>query len=568
MAIMLPNRPKDFHPYSQEDKMFEALEKLSDDYYVFHSLSIVSNKDGILHESETDFVIFHPQKGILSIEAKAGRVAYIGGAWHYANGTKMKKDGPYQQAALNKWKLEKYFETKGMTDSLNRCKTLHAVWFPSIDKNQLYEIHLPSEGDQSITLTKEALADPTPYIEKIFSIKAEDQVETSLRSEEVKRILENVLCPSFELVPSLAIDLEIKKEAFNRMLKEQSNLLNFLEEQPYAVINGAAGTGKTMIAVEKARRHAESGDKVLFLCYNKMLVDFLKENHHHENIFYYTIDKLACDLCRTAKPQYDLLEEKLYDLYVNGKFPYNHIIIDEGQDFGKEGIEESNIIDTLESIILDDNEKNKGTFYLFYDKNQLVQGFQIPKYISESDCKLTLHKNCRNTENIAVSSMRPLRLQPKLFDAAVKGDTPEVFITDNQDKLTEYLDRAIDGLKEMKIKDIVILTCSTEAKSFLSSYAEDGHYRKCKFTTVRKFKGLEADAVILIDIDRKIFEPPHNLLFYVGASRARIALKSICLLDEEDCRNILMNYGKKPNDKKLYKDIATELNGVISQGHY
>ena len=564
MAKMMPQKPKEYHPYSLEDKMFEALENLPDDYYVFHSFSIVTNhKDGILHESETDFVIFNPQKGIISIEAKAGKITYREGAWHYANGTKIKKEGPYRQAALNKWKLEKYFSSKGMGDVLGRCKMLHAVWFPSIDKNQLYEIHLPSEGDSSITLTKEALDDPTPYIEKIFNIKAEDKVETDLNNEEVRRIVENILCPTFELVPSLAVDLEIKKEAFNRMLKEQANLLNYLEEQPYAVINGAAGTGKTMIAVEKARRHAENGERVLFLCYNKMLRDFLKENYSHDNISYYTIDKLACDLCKTAKPHYDLLDEKLHELYFAGEFPYKHVIIDEGQDFGKEGIEESSIIDTLESIVLD-KEDNYGTFYLFYDKNQLIQGFQVPRYITDSDCKLTLHKNCRNTENIAVSSMRPLKIQPKLFEAAVKGDTPEVSITDNWENQLDYLDRAIKGLKEKKISDIVILTCSTEAKSFVSPYSVDGYYKNCMFTTVRKFKGLEADAVIMVDISKKIFKQPHNLLFYVGASRARIALHSVCLLSDDDCYEILQSFDREPKEKRLKKDVATILNGLLN----
>ena len=47
------------------------------------------------------------------------------------------------------------------------------------------------------------------------------------------------------------------------MLDEQSGILNFLTEQRSAVVNGAAGTGKTMIAVEKAVRHAADGEKVL-----------------------------------------------------------------------------------------------------------------------------------------------------------------------------------------------------------------------------------------------------------------------------------------------------------------
>jgi len=96
--------------------------------------------------------------------------------------------------------------------------------------------------------------------------------------------LDNVLSPSFNLVPSMQIDIENRKRAFNRLLEEQANLLNYLEEQNNAVINGVAGTGKTMIALEKARRHADNGEKVLFLCFNNKLKDFISENYPYENV--------------------------------------------------------------------------------------------------------------------------------------------------------------------------------------------------------------------------------------------------------------------------------------------
>ena len=63
MAIMIPQKPREISPNSLEDIMFGALEKLPDTYYVFHSFKIVSAGDGVLHESETDFVIFNAQKG-------------------------------------------------------------------------------------------------------------------------------------------------------------------------------------------------------------------------------------------------------------------------------------------------------------------------------------------------------------------------------------------------------------------------------------------------------------------------------------------------------------------------
>lgn len=53
----------------------------------------------------------------------------------------------------------------------------------------------------------------------------------------------------------------------------------------------------------------------------------------------YTIAGFACKICNTLKPNYNELKAKLEDYYISGSFPYNHVIIDEGQDFGSEAIE-------------------------------------------------------------------------------------------------------------------------------------------------------------------------------------------------------------------------------------
>lgn len=568
MAIMIPNIPIDVQSGSREDEMFYSLSTLPDEYYVFHSFMLITNVDGILRESETDFVIFHPQKGIICIEAKAGRVRCVNGNWFYGSGKAMSHGGPYRQADLNKWKLEKYFSQNGLSDLWNKCKVLHAVWFPSIDRAYLNSIHFTSDADKTITLTKESLTSVETDINRLYSIQLPAGVETNLSKHEAQKILSNVLCPSFDLVPSVASELSLKRSAFNRLLKEQANVLNFLEEQPYAIINGVAGTGKTMIALEKARRHAENSERVLFLCYNRLLCDFLRENYAHEQISYYTIDALACSLCRTSSADYELLEEKLELLYYDSHFPYKHIIIDEGQDFGQDRIEETRIIDTLETIVL--SNEIEGTFYLFYDKNQLVQGRQIPKYINEADCKLTLYRNCRNTENIAITSMRPLGKEkiPKMFKGAVAGDPTRIYISDKVEDELSFLDRTLRKLLDDKIKDIVILTCTTAEKSFLHPYLQGGKYRRLgadiDFTTCRKFKGLEADAVILVDITSDTFDNYNRLMFYVGASRARFNLTIICSMSEDDCYQAIAELDVQ-STKKPKKVLAAALNALLSQ---
>ena len=568
MAVMIPAKPIEVPEGSREDEMFVALSNLPDDYYVFHSFVLITNTEGILRESETDFVVFHPGKGILCLEAKAGHVYCRNGTWFYGSGCLMKHGGPYRQADMNKWKLQKYFEEKGMLDLWGKCKTLHAVWFPSVSSTELNGIQFPSEADKSITLTEESLGNIERDIERVFSIELPSSIETALSKADARKILENVLCPSFDLVPSMVSELGIKRSAFNRLLKEQANILNFLDEQPYAVINGAAGTGKTMIALEKARRHAENGDKVLFLCFNRFLRDYCKTNYPHNNVVYNTIDGFACSYCGTETADFLLLQEKLESAYFGGTFPFKHIIIDEGQDFGQDRIEEADIISTLEAIVL--SEEIGGSFYLFYDKNQLVQGRRIPKYISDSDCKLTLYRNCRNTENIAVTSMRPLGSgsKPKMFAGCVRGESPRVLISETAEKQKQFLDNSLKQLADRKIKDIVILTCKTEDSSVFSQYCIDGKYLHngflYRFTTCRKFKGLEADAIILVDVNRKILSTADNLNFYVGASRARFFLSILCQMSDEDCMATLNELDTVTSMvKRPKKALAAALNALL-----
>lgn len=212
-----------------------------------------------------------------------------------------------------------------------------------------------------------------------------------------------MLAPSFSLISLQEVEIERTKNVFKRILKEQVALLNYLQEQNKAIINGLADTGKTVMAVEKARLHVEKGEEVLFLCYNSFSREHLKETYVYPHIHCYTIDGLACKICGNQKPDYSKLKDKLEEMFCDGNFPCQHVIIDEGQDFGKNEAEEE-LIDLLKANTIDDEKRNV-TFYLFYDKNQMIQSRKMPKYIEDADCKLTLYQNCRNTENIALTCL-------------------------------------------------------------------------------------------------------------------------------------------------------------------
>lgn len=78
-------------------------------------------------------------------------------------------------------------------------------------------------------------------------------------------------------------------------------------------------------------------------------------------------------------------------------------------------------------------------------------------------------------------------------------------------------------------------------------------------------KGLEADVVILLDVDKTTFEQGNALIFYVGTSRARIKLEIAAILSDDDCKEILMsilNYRGKI--RRAQKDLAGALNAIGS----
>ena len=581
MAHMIPSTPREFSPESREGDVFRSLEKLPDDYYVFHSVEVVGiSNDNYLYEREVDFVVANYKKGVLAIEVKAGSgISYSKGKWRYTNGNEMNRGGPYSQVASAKRTLMnkvQYHSDDRVKEIYNKCKFLHAVWFPQMTRDQLQELDrrgLPSEADVRITLCADDMINPTKKIAEIFSThlvkERYNTEETKMSEKEFKLLLDEVMCPHFKLIPSPRSRSIVINEKMNQLLREQYMILEFLDEQSSAVINGAAGTGKTMLAIEKARRHSESGEKVLFLCYNKLLCEkLIEENKNNpvktyrkkfDNVDFMTISKLAKEKTGSFDNFEGLLEWVLECIEGKDNFEYKHIIIDEGQDFGlidsnienEYGSAEENItiIDALEEVA---KEKN-GTFYLFYDKYQMIQGgqknqYKLPDCIQNSDCRLTLHKNCRNTQEIAKTSFTPLKNVNKKVKSNVACSwnepiIPVLHLTSYDEK--RVLNDVLDKLEMQKVEDIIILTSGTFEYSMLSEELIDSDNntgykfyiykdRKYKVSTCIRFKGLEAEAVILIDLNKDSFEGKKGLEFYVGTSRAKQYLDLICDLKEEE----------------------------------
>lgn len=552
---MVPSQPE-FDEKSHEDIVFEALKNLPPDCFVLHSLSILDPdlEDGDKKEAEIDFVVIIPDKGCVVIEAKSGNVdftsstTYFNGeeippyTWVYESGRPMKGNGPFRQARDNMYTLISYLKKTAYSNQAAKQKYYSCIWLQQTTKGTVKNYPTRPECPKELILTSEDLDSPLESLMRVISHQDPLIPKANKKPwnyQDAAQIVSNVLAPTMHLAPGKNWEYEYKTEKLNRLLIEQERILDFLSEQKHAVISGAAGTGKTMIALKKAALEADAGNKVLFLCYNAPLADFLAKTYKRQGVDYYNLSKWACDTCHSSSPDYGALLLAINKMIDQEAFPYKAIIVDEAQDFGQE-VTDNPEIDILgklqDAMILAD-----GCFYLFYDKNQVVNSNRVPSFIRDADCKLTLYRNCRNTEKIAEASMAPLGQEPRLKPNVLIGDIPDVVFTNPENEYAE-LSRRIKKIAAA-YKDVVILTAksmnSTELYDKIVGQTIKLNGVKYPFYTCRQFKGLEADAIIVVDIDAHTFtNQKEKLLYYVGTSRAKFSLSILANMDEADCKSV------------------------------
>ena len=611
-AHMIPPVPKDFDEKSNEGIVFKALQKLPEDYYVFHSVVVNDVINNNLVEREIDFVVVNRKKGVLCIEAKNGRgIQYYDRFWHYTSGDIMKHGGPYNQAATAKRALRSRmlnhpnYDVKKIT---YRCKMLHAAWFFGMSRETFQKLNnqgLPEDAIMDLTLFAEDILDPTETINRMFTINIpideESRIKTEIDSDEFQMLLESVFCPEFNLVPSPTAKSILIEEQMNQLLYEQYKLLDYLEDQNTAVIKGAAGTGKTMLAVEKARRNSVDEEKVLFLCYNRLLCNHLFDTHkksesrphrkQFKNVDFMTISQLAKEKTGSYKDYDGLLNWLLECLDNPDLFGYKHVIVDEGQDFGviqtdserAEAEKNCSIIDALQEVALELG----GTFYLFYDKYQMIQGggnieYKLPDCITNSDCRLSLHYNCRNTREIAQTSVTPLRdnknraIKPKTACTWFEPMKPVMHLVGSENKAVKTLDEILAKYQECKAFDIVILTTGTIEFCCIADKLNQGtednagyyiyNYKGVSYrvTTCIKFKGLEADAIIVIDLNKDSFTGFKGMEFYVGTSRAKHYLDLVAQITPSEYKEVISTLDPDAPIKNDHEKMRRVLGSLFS----
>lgn len=526
MAVFIPDvKPEDFNNSPGEKEVYEALKLLGKDYTVFYSLSWISiGNDRTI--GEADFILFHPVHGIMVIEVKSGEIEYKGGKWIQTNRNsgQKKEISPYVQARKSQYEIFDRIIKHANRTRFTRPMLCYAVWFPSIEFKPNDE--LPPEAAVEITFDKKSLLNAQSVIEDAYDFwKDKLRVNTRPLSGDDTRCVMDVLCPYFHAVPKLGTTINESERIYIRLTNQQIALLDFLVEQDTAVIHGLAGTGKTVLAIEKAKMLAEQGESVLFLCYNSFLRDSLRENNTIPGVVFHNAHSLAYEIMGATDSKIDDVlaefEEYLEVVFDKENWKYKNVIVDEGQDLD----------DRLLNRLYDLSKSKKGSFYVFYDKNQFIMKKRQPHWLEDAECRLVLSKNCRNTAEIFKTACSIIGKENLTLNE-IHGEVPFLRFYSTEKEMTAIVEGFLERMKkgEVPADKITILSASTLDNSFIDAkrkYAgfelsEKREPGKVHFTTIRKFKGLEAEAILVVDASMiGLKSEEDRRLLYVGVSRAK-----------------------------------------------
>ena len=583
MARMYPDVPASEIEHSSEQPVYVALrDQLGNDYTVLHSYPWLRPWRGdALLEGEADFVLIHPQRGILVLEVKGGdTIAYEARRWirHTSRGAKEFQD-PFVQARRNMHALLDIVKDRsGRRLTKDHFPHGYAVVFPQLD----YDGSPPPHADRAIIISLRHLPMMAQSIETAYSAWTDaPNVANSLRPEQYNMLLNDCLMPKFRVFRPIGADIANASDRLLELTETQAQVFEGLFVQDRVLVEGVAGSGKTFLALHRALAFAREGKQTLFVCYNKELAAWLRVHVNEDDstegfrhlITIKNFHALASDLAKEAdivfKPAAggplteifwndevpDLVEQSLLALEGEGRAQYfEAIVVDEAQDFCLGWWY------TLTQAILSTPD---GPLYAFLDPNQSLRGdIQWPEINFSSRFKLTI--NCRNTQRIAVASASVLSLKTHTFKRAPVGAELRVLRAGSvhqQKGLVIQELRSLLQRENVTPSQIAVIGPASKDNGNLSGLLDiDGvplvtstlTWRDgggVLVTTARSFKGLEAEVVVLYDLGG--FSPLFRREdLYVSCTRAKVLL--IAIVHGDACREVILEAQNAAEHKDEY----------------
>lgn len=554
MARMIP---PDVHPSCQSPGEIELFHRIRDDpgtadWIVLHSFDVAEHIRQVM--GEADFVVIIPAKGVLCLEVKAcTKLTREDGYWYYGASVQGDPRGPFKQASAAMHSIRQQINRR--RPDLSRMPFWSAVVFPYI----AFASSSPEWHDWQVIDAPGLRARPfsaslVSVLDHARALLAEHGASwfhaAGEPSNDQCTDLADLLRPSFEYVESHSVHMQRVEAEIQHYTEEQFEALDAMEQNPRVGFVGPAGSGKTLLALEAVRRSAVEGRRVLFLCYNRLLGNWLQQRvaamalsgqvvvatMHSHMLKVAGVAPIATsnfwdeELPLLAVMQ--LLEKEL------STHRFDELVLDEAQDLLR-----SNYLDFLDCSLVGGLAAGRWRLFGDFAKQQIyrTQSISLEQFLRERCGGAPLFRltaNCRNTPSIAAYAQHLGGLHPGYSRILRPDDVvrPVVRYYDSAQQQQAMLVEELTVLHEQGFrgKDIAVLSTRQDVASCAASVKASPWADRLKpmeqagrgytgFCSIHAFKGLEAQALILTDLDQVQTEAAQDLL-YVGITRAQSRL--------------------------------------------
>ena len=523
MAIMFPANQQIFAAESEREIYEHLRDEAPNDVRVYYSVSWNSDAVTGQYMGEGDFVILDPNFGFAVLEVKGGyKIDYNCGQWTlWESPSKFRHLGksPYEQARASMHTLVQKYQDK-YNEPLQATYAF-AVCFPHYNVNS----DLCLEINSTNTICQKDIQNGKLWesIRRVFFAHKHGGSCT----ENVVSKLDSLLKGETYTHVSTRRIVEAARANFSKIGFLQTACIDMLWNYRQVMIVGSAGTGKTCMAIQKARACAHAGMKTLYVCFNKLIASFVEKALLQDEIDCYTFHRLILSI--VGEQRFSLLANTI-DLHgvleaVSNALPdkYDAIIVDEAQDFHEEWAL------TLRSMLVSDEES---VLYVFYDEEQNIFHRNFGEAFLINNEPFLLRRNLRNTENIWSFVTSQTGLGTFSQTNGINGIDPKCYPTKNKIKLYESLTRLIRTLIGEGISPSSIVLLSDRKKSNTPiaemesiagySISDDNAFaneNELKFYTVQAYKGMDSEVVICL-----LSNTCSSSMRYVAYSRARCLL--------------------------------------------
>jgi hypothetical protein len=504
-----------------EMRVYDSLAaQLGSKWAVFYSRPwLGETSTGAEIDGECDFVVAHPDHGVLCIEVKGGGIFYDpeNDKWQSRDkhGLRHNIKNPVEQARRSKHELlEKARRERGWPNVFVRFR--HGVILPDIEA---VPQHLGADKPRELFATRPDLAAISNWVLQRLSGGTEEAMGAA-----GIRVLEQLLARPIQLHIPLAFSGADDDQVIQELTPQQFHILSAFEELRRVAVGGGAGTGKTVLACEDARRQAVQGLRTLMTCGSEKLAEHLRANLNDTAVEVETFPALAHRLGMQAGllsegnslPLDDAPEIVFDSLAVRPDLAFDAVIVDEAQDFPPH---------TWVAIDALAGRSDRSILHAYFDSNQRLYGELRTQFEAYTLLPIRLTRNLRNTQRIHAATQRFYQGPALTADGPVGAEVR--WIASDEDRIeadsTEEVRRLLN-VERVSPADVVVLCVDTERAQRMARQLGGKVAAGLAVSAVAGFKGLERRFVVLL-ATRDLSDVPE--LAYVALSRARVHLSVV-----------------------------------------